>query len=201
MAKGKRSSTEINASSMADIAFLLLIFFLVTTTIDQDKGILNKLPAWSDEPPPDDIRVKDKDVLQILINSNNQLLVEGEYMGIEKLRQRTVDHILNKERRADYPDSPQDAVISLKNDRATKYDIYIQVQNELKAAYTELRNKETEKISKGEFTTYVKLKECTDPLVKDKRAKKCKVWKQKVKEAIPMKISEAEPKNFGGGTE
>jgi len=201
MGRGKRESTEINASSMADIAFLLLIFFLVTTTIDQDKGILNKLPPWSEEEPPDDIKVKDRDVLQILINSNNQLLVEGEYMDISELRKRTIDHILNKQHREDYPAKPQDAVVSLKNDRGTKYDIYIQVQNELKAAYTELRNTETEKVSKGSFKTYVELKTCTDPLENNPQIKKCKVWKKQVKEAIPMKISEAEPENFGGGTD
>ena len=122
-------------------------------------------------------------------------------MDISELRERTIKHILNKEKREDYPAKPQDAVISLKNDRGTSYDIYIQVQNELKAAYTELRNIETDKITKGEFKTYVNLKQCTDPLEKDKRIVQCRVWKQKVKDAIPMKISEAEPKNFGGGNE
>lgn len=201
MAKGKRSSTEINASSMADIAFLLLIFFLVTTTIDQDKGILNKLPPWIEDQEEIIIKTKQRDVLEILINANNQLLVESEYMKIEELRQRTIDHILNKGKRDDYPATPQDAIISLKNDRGTSYDIYIQVQNELKGAYTSLRNEKTLQVSKGEFKTYVELKQCTDPLEKNKLIKKCRVWKKEVKEAYPMKISEAEPKNFGGGNE
>ena len=195
MAKGKRS-TEINASSMADIAFLLLIFFLVTTTIAQDKGILNKLPAWVEEDEIITSNQKKRDVLEILINANNQLLVESDYMEITELKERTIAHILNKEKREDYPASPQDAIISLKNDRGTSYDIYIQVQNELKAAYTELRNNETEKVSKGEFKTYIELKQCTDPLEKDKRIKKCKTWKKQVKEAFPMIISEAEPKEY-----
>ena len=75
-----KGAKEIDASSMADIAFLLLIFFLVTTTIDQDKGIIHKLPTWSEEPPPDDVRINDRELLEILVNANNQLLVEQDYV-------------------------------------------------------------------------------------------------------------------------
>lgn len=197
MAKGKRGSTEINASSMADIAFLLLIFFLVTTTIDQDKGILHGLPPWTDVPPPD-VKLKEKNVLEILVNSANQLLVEGEYMDVSGLRDLTIKHISNNGRLPNFSTSPKDAIISLKNDRGTSYDIYIQIQNELKAAYSELRNKETDKVSRGEFLTYEELKKCADPVEEHKRYLKCKEWKGIVKEAIPMKISEAEPENIGG---
>lgn len=194
---GKRKSTEINASSMADIAFLLLIFFLVTTTIDQDKGILHGLPPWTDEEPPD-VKLKEKNVLEILVNSANQLLVEGQYMDVMDLKEMTIKHISNNGRSPEFSDSPKDAIISLKNDRGTSYDIYIQVQNELKSAYTELRDKETDKITRSSFITYTELKECADPINENKQYKKCKVWKKEVKEAIPMKISEAEPENIGG---
>tara|TARA_B110000914_G_scaffold123238_1_gene107627 strand:+ start:468 stop:1064 length:597 start_codon:yes stop_codon:yes gene_type:complete len=197
MARSKRGSKEINASSMADIAFLLLIFFLVTTTIDQDKGILHGLPPWTDIPPPD-VKLKEKNVLEILVNSANQLLVEGEYMDVTRLKDLTIKHISNNGRLPEFSVSPKDAIISLKNDRGTSYDIYIQIQNELKAAYSELRNKETDKVSRGEFLTYDELKKCTDPMEGHKRQQKCKEWKTIVKEAIPMKISEAEPENIGG---
>lgn len=197
MARGKRESKEINASSMADIAFLLLIFFLVTTTIDQDKGILHGLPPWTDVPPPD-VKLKERNVLEILVNSANQLLVEGEYMDVSGLKDLTMKHISNNKRLPNFSDSPKDAIISLKNDRGTSYDIYIQIQNELKSAYSELRNDETDKVSKGEFLTYSELKDCADVMNEHKRQKKCKEWKGIVKTAIPMKISEAEPENIGG---
>ncbi|MGB1018284.1 MAG: ExbD/TolR family protein [Chitinophagales bacterium] len=200
MAKGKsRGSTEINASSMADIAFLLLIFFLVTTTIDQDKGILHGLPPWSeDEPPPVDLR--EKNVLEILVNANNQLLVEGEYMDISELREITMKHISNNGKLPNFSVSPDKAIVSLKNDRGTSYDIYIQIQNELKAAYSELRDIEADKLSGGNMT-YKQISDCADPLnqdTNDKEKKQCKAWKGEIKELIPMKISEAEPENVGG---
>ncbi len=197
MAKGKRSSTEINASSMADIAFLLLIFFLVTTTIDQDKGILHGLPPWTDVPPPD-VKLKERNVLEILVNSANQLLVEGQYMDVSKLRAITIKHISNNGRHPDFSVKPKDAIVSLKNDRGTSYDIYIQIQNELKAAYTVLRDEKTAQFTKSAFITYVELKKCADPQNNHKSVKRCIAWKKQVKEAIPMKISEAEPENVGG---
>lgn len=121
MAKGKkRGSTEINASSMADIAFLLLIFFLVTTTIDQDKGILHGLPPWTDEPPPD-IELREKNVLEILVNSNNQLLVEGEYLDVSNLKDMAIKHISNNGRLPNFSENPKKAIISLKNDRGTSF--------------------------------------------------------------------------------
>ena len=199
MAKAKkRGSTEINASSMADIAFLLLIFFLVTTTIDQDKGILHGLPAWTDEPPPD-IELREKNVLEILVNSNNQLLVEGAYMDVMDLKELAIKHIGNNGKLPNFSENPKKAIISLKNDRGTSYDVYIQIQNELKAAYRELRDVEADKLSNG--MTYKEIRDCADPLnedTNDKEKKQCKAWKTTIKDAIPMIISEAEPKDVGG---
>ncbi len=77
MGSKKRPATEINASSMADIAFLLLVFFLVTTTIDVERGITVRLPEWSEE-PPENIRINSRNVFTVLVNANNQLLVRGE---------------------------------------------------------------------------------------------------------------------------
>ena len=148
----KREISEINAGSMADIAFLLLIFFLVTTTMDTDTGLIRKLP-----PPPEDLTeppppIKQRNIFEILVNANDQLLVEGEYMQITELREKAKEFIKSdvgnpnmpefKEEQIDglglYPVSKQ--IISLQNDNGTSYDMYIKVQNELVAAYNELRN-------------------------------------------------------------
>jgi biopolymer transport protein ExbD len=195
MARTKKGGQqEINASSMADIAFLLLIFFLVTTTIDQDKGILHGLPPWTDEPPPD-IELRERNVLEILVNANNQLLVEQEYIKIDRLREITKTHLTNEGRLPNFSTSPQDAIVSLKNDRGTSYDMYIQVQNELKAAYAEVRDEMALTLSKGAFI-YKEIETCaekTNTRVSDAQRKQCDIWKQEIKEYYPMKISEAEP--------
>lgn len=193
----KKGSTEINASSMADIAFLLLIFFLVTTTIDQDKGILNKLPPWSDLPPPD-VKLRERNVLEILVNANNQLLVEVDYIEISELKDIAVKHLDNRGKLENYSTSPQDAIISLKNDRGTNYGTYIEIQNELKAAYNEVRNKYALSITGG-VMNFQQLDECSDnPDLSEGKKSECQKLKDQVQEEYPMKISEAEPVNLGG---
>jgi biopolymer transport protein ExbD len=136
-----RAVPEVNAGSMADIAFLLLIFFLVTTTIDTDKGISIKLPPMPEEnQPKNDIRIKERNVLQVLVNANDMLLVDGQPSDIKELKRLAKDFIDNPSKNPELSESPQKAIISLKNDRGTSYNIYIQVHNELKAAYNELRD-------------------------------------------------------------
>jgi len=183
----KKSNNEINASSMADIAFLLLIFFLVTTTIDQDKGILSKLP-------PDIIREtapsSKRNVLEIFINSENQLMIEGKPSNIENVKQLTLKHIKNYKKDPNLSDSPLKAIISLQNDRGTSYETYIMLQNELKAAYNEVRNESALKITKGKYN-YLELKICIDK--EDDKSTYCKTIKNKVKSNFPMKISESNP--------
>ena len=140
MAK-RRGLQEINAGSMADIAFLLLIFFLVTTTMDVDSGIARKLPPMPDEEmQEDDSQINAKNIYVVLINTNNQLLVEGELMDISQLREGAKRFINNNGIDPNLSDNPDKAIISLQNDRGTEYKTYIQVQNELAAAYNELRN-------------------------------------------------------------
>jgi biopolymer transport protein ExbD len=181
MAKGRsrdRLSNEINAGSMADIAFLLLIFFLVTTTIVEDKGILVKLPPWSNE-PPEITKLKTRNVYSVLVNAENQLLVRGEVMRIRELRDNTKEFISNPNRRDDYAETPKNAIVSLKNDRGTNYKTYLEVYNEVKAAYNELRNELALK-------RYNKAYENIDP------------GKQKeIRSEIPLVISEAEPTAYG----
>ncbi|MFM7497465.1 MAG: ExbD/TolR family protein [Bacteroidota bacterium] len=142
-----RPVQEVNAGSMADIAFLLLIFFLVTTTIDTDKGIAIKLPPMPEEnQPQNDIRIKERNVLKVLVNANDMLLVDGEPTDIKELKRLTKDFIDNPSQNPDLAETPQKAIVSLKNDRGTSYNLYIQVHNELKAAYNELRDARSQQL-------------------------------------------------------
>lgn len=176
--KKHRMKSEINAGSMADIAFLLLIFFLVTTQISEDKGLLVKLPPWSTEPPPD-FKANSRNLYSVLVNAQNQLLVRGKPMDIEMLKENTKLFISNPRQESDKSTSPQDAIVSLKNDRGTKYKTYLRVYNELQAAYAELRNEMALKKYAKEFE-----------FLADSQ-------KKEIREAIPLIISEAEPTAFG----
>lgn len=179
MARNKRrGAPTINASSMADIAFLLLIFFLVTTTIDIDKGIRVKLPPWSDE-EPDPLKLKTRNVYSVLVNANNELLVRGEPKVLRDLKKDTKEFILNPQGRDDLAEKPTKAIISLKNDRGTEYETYLTVYNELKAAYNEIWEEKSQ-IKYGK--PYVDL--TTD-------------LKKEIRKEIPLVISEAEPTDFG----
>lgn len=175
-----REVPEINAGSMADIAFLLLIFFIVATTMDVDSGITTRLPPMPEEeqePPPP---LKERNVFQVLVNANNQILVEGEWSEISRLKEQAKEFINNNGRKDNLSENPDKAVISLQNDRGTSYNMYIQVQNELKRAYNELR----------------------DEAARDKYGRKFSdlpaEQQKEIQKMYPMKISEAEPKNIGG---
>ncbi len=182
MAKTKtrdRMNNEINAGSMADIAFLLLIFFLVTTTIAEDKGILVRLPPWSDE-EPDITKLKERNVYSVLVNANNQLLVREEPMRIAQLRENAKEFISNPRRLENMSESPKNAIISLKNDRGTNYETYLAVYNELKGAYDELWDELAQKRYGEPYSDDM-------PFAQRKA----------IKGEIPMVLSEAEPTNFG----
>lgn len=178
MATRRRINNEINAGSMADIAFLLLIFFLVTTTISEDKGVLVKLPEWNPEPPPP-LNIHERNVFSVLVNAQNKLLVRGKAMNISDLKKNTKIFIKNPQNDPEMSETPTMAIISLKNDRGTKYQVYIEVYNELKAAYNEL----WEEASMNIYGKY--LNELTA------------IQQKAVKDAIPLVISEAEPTGFG----
>ena len=147
----RRSSPEVNAGSMADIAFLLLIFFLVTTTIETDSGISRKLPPIEED--QEDVIIKQRNIFTVLLNGKDQILVEDELMVLEDVRAAAIEFLDNGggtgEDGCDYwkgdrdpssSDNPDKAIISLKNERETSYAAYISIQNELVAAYTHLRN-------------------------------------------------------------
>lgn len=192
MARKRRSVPEINAGSMADIAFLLLIFFLAVTTLDTDTGLMRQLPAIPDPNVPQDVnKINDRNILEVKVNKDNMLLVEGQLTDFNRLREIAHNFILNPN---DSPNMPEKrvinipyfgnvavtkAVISLQNDIGTKYGVYIAVQNELIAARAKLRDD----LSRQEFgMPYEKLDE-------DRRGA--------VDDFFEVPISEAEPKRIG----
>ncbi len=180
MARKKRGTQEINAGSMADIAFLLLIFFLVTTTMDVDTGIARKLPPMPEEEQETPPEIHARNIYVVLVNAGDKLLVEGEPMDITQLREGAKRFINNNGISPNLSDNPEKAIISLQNDRGTSYKMYVRVQNELAAAYNELRNDE----ALNQFgERYINLN---------------KSQKKEIRKAFPQKISEAEPKNIGG---
>ena len=196
MARKKKSMPGINSSSTADIAFMLLIFFLTTTSMDTDKGLARRLPQPPDPnvKQQDNIKVKERNVLQVRINKDNQLMVGSEYMEISQLRAKAKEFIANPNDDANLPEKhvknipllggdcmvTENHVISVTNDVGTSYQAYIDVQNELVAAYNELRNE----LAKAKF---------------GKEYVACDEDEQKaVREFHPQKISEAEPKKYGG---
>ena len=201
----RRKSPEVNAGSMADIAFLLLIFFLVTTTIETDSGINRKLPPMEEQIDPPIIR--QKNIFTVVVNKNNQLLVEEELTDIKDLRNLAVDFLDNGggsgEEACDYcqgnrdprsSDNPDKAIISLKNDRETEYKVYIAVQNELVAAYNVLRNREFARLYPNEALTYVEADlRYSDPRTSPDDKSSLKEKLDIIKALYPQKLSEAEP--------
>lgn len=193
MAK-KRKTPAINGTSSADIAFMLLLFFLLTSSMDTDRGLARRLPP----PVPkdqknEDVKIKKRNIMVVLINSNNQILCNNEYIDISQLKEKVKDFIDNPYNDEHKPEKLQvdvpfygnmmvtkNHVISLQNDRGTEYQSYIDVQNELAAAYTELRNEVSQKKFSKLFADL------------DEEQQKA------VQQIYPQKISEAEPKNYGG---
>jgi len=132
-----RDEAEIPTAGMADIAFLLLIFFLVTTTINVDTGIGMTLPPKLDQnqkPPP----VKERNLFKILVNAQGELLVEEEPANISQLRQRVKNHVTNYGQDPNLAVSPSKAVISIKTDAQTPYNTYVEVLDEVWMAYREI---------------------------------------------------------------
>ena len=209
MARSGRNLPEINSSSMADIAFLLLIFFLVTTTIATDKGLTLTLPPKADpnEPPPD-ITKNQRNIFKILVNSSDRILVEDEPLtDVTEIRMMVKEFVLNfgkmdEDAQALYntlpqslkalslknessSDNPKEAVVSFKADRGTSYDIYIAILDELQGAYYEIYG-ERIGITADDFRTLDRKK--PDELEKYKLARS----------GIGMNISIAEPTKIGG---
>jgi len=135
-----RGKNEINAGSMADIAFLLLIFFLVTTTFPNDRGILFTLPPKADpNRPPPDVTKNERNIFKILVNSADLLLVENEPLAdVSLIKGMVKEFVLNNGRNPTLSDSPEEAVVSFKTDRGSSYKIFIDILDQLDAAYNEM---------------------------------------------------------------
>ena len=207
----KRELQEINAGSMADIAFLLLIFFLVATTMDVDTGLTRLLPPIPEDEQEQEVKVNKRNVLVVLINRNDQLMVGGEFgTRIDELKDITMEFFTNptndptlpekEEKEVQFPPGsspllPADGmwrgmvskgVISLQNDRSTTYKQYLKVQNELVAAVNQLRQ---------DFCKLYFDKDFDDLNMNSPREKEIS---EAIRDIYKMNISEAEPKNIGG---
>ena len=187
-----RKTPEIPSASLADIAFMLLIFFLVTTTMDVDSGLERRLPPMPPEEQEDTPPIKERNVFVVLVNAKNQLLVEGELTRVEDLRNKAKEFMANPYDDENLPEKQMKnvdffgnvgitkGVISLRNDVGTQYKTYIAVQNELVGAINDLR----EELAKRKFG------KSFAELDRDQQ--------NAVKEIYPSRISEAEPKKVGG---
>ena len=176
--KTRRSNQSINAGSMADIAFLLLIFFLVTTTITEDQGIAVRLPPWEEDPVK--MTLNEKNVLSVHINVKNELLVEGDITSVTHLRELTKLFIANPLKDPNKPATPKKAIVSIVSDRGTSYSTFLGVYNEIKAAYSELwdaASRENYGESYHQITS---------------------AQQKSIRNEIPLVISEAEPVDYRG---
>lgn len=200
---GRRGKApEVDSGSMADIAFLLLIFFLVTTTIETDAGLDRMLPPI--EPPDIDVIIKQKNIFQVSINKNGQLLADDELTNLTDLRAKAMKFLDNNgdgscsfckgTKDPASSDNPDKAIISLKSDRETNYGTYITVQNELVGAYNDLRDREGQRLFNRKFVDLEA--DYLDPQMKEKLGETgFEELRDKVKRIqglFPQKLSEAE---------
>lgn len=172
-----KREAEIPSSSMADIAFLLLIFFLVTTTINADKGIYMQLPPKLDEQEPPEIN--QRNLLNVLVNANGEVLIDNEVSSVGAIRDLVKRHILNNGREPELSVSPDKAVTSFKTKRGLPYETYIAVLDEIKSAYNEVRDEAARQefgVTYGEYRA--RLEDDEEDVIADR---------------YPLKISLAEP--------
>ncbi|MFI3319296.1 MAG: biopolymer transporter ExbD [Rikenellaceae bacterium] len=195
MANNKRAVQEINAGSMADIAFLLLIFFLVATTMNVDTGLVRMLPPMpEDDVEQEDIKVKERNLLLVFVSGSGNIMAGGEQIDIKELKDKATEFILNpmddenlpekQVKELDMPDGSKwnypvsSGVVSLQTTRETGYQVYIMVQNELTRAFNEVRDQ-------------VAIRKFGKPF-----ADLEKDYRDVITKAIPLKISEAEPRQI-----
>jgi len=185
-----KSTPALNTTSSADIAFLLLIFFLVATTMDVDKGIVRRLPPMPDEnQKQQDVKVNRRNIVVVRINSQDRILAGGTPMDVTQVKDKIKEFISNPSNSESLPEKEMKeiegfgqyavskGVVSLQNDRGTSYSAYLRVQNEIVKAFNEIRD-DFAMINYG--SKYADLDEDKQKIVR---------------EAIPQSISEAEPKD------
>ena len=195
---GKRKVPGINASSTADISFILLIFFLVTTSMDTDRGLAVRLPNPPEENQQDPPKIRERNSMIVNVNMNNQIMVtiakEPREIQVSELRELAKEFIANPEDKADLPEKvavelpapfgvqmiTKNHVISLQTDRATSYDTYFQVENELYGAYNDLRDELARKTFGRPY------RECTE----DEQLACRQYYKCVISEAEPRKYNQ-----------
>lgn len=174
--RNEREDPEIGGAGMADIAFLLLIFFLLVTTIDVDTGIglqLPPAPEEDQEPPP----IKERNLLNILVNAQGQVLLDEEPTPVDQVKQQVKDFITNEGENPELSESPDKAIVSIKTDRATPYNVYIDMLDEVMGAYAEIRDQ----AAQSQFgVSYDQLEEGSEQ-------------QEQIQDMYPKKISIAEP--------
>ena len=194
MARKKRKVPGINGASSADIAFMLLLFFLLTTSMDTDQGLPRRLPnPPENKEKQEEIKSKERNVFKVHINSENQILCQGELVTLPRLRELAKEFIENPNNADNLPEKElvdiqyfgerwvtKNHIISLQCDRTTNYQTYIDVQNELAAAYNELRDGE----SLRTFGKPYKTLDNEDHI-------------KALQDLFKQTISEAEPKSYG----
>lgn len=176
--KKERSEAEIPTASMADIAFLLLIFFLVTTTIDVDTGIGMVLPPkleLDQTPPP----VKERNMLKILVNETGQVLLEDKPSAPNLIRDEVIKHVTNFGQDPNYSERPGVAVVSIKTSSQTPYNNYIEVLDEVWMGYFSIWDSEARSMGFADYKAY------TDALPEDAT--------NEIRDKFPAAISIAEP--------
>lgn len=187
-----RKIPEINAAPQADIAFLLLIFYLVSTTMNVDSGIYRMLPPWVEKTNQDANKVKERNLMKVSVSSQDLLMIGDQWADLTQLKDKVKEFVTNPENLETLPEKEvteidligeypvSKGVVSLQNTRETSYDMYIKVQNELSRAVNELRDG----LSMDRFQK--KFSELTSDQQKA------------ITKAIPNQISEAEPRDMTG---
>lgn len=175
---------EINAGSMADIAFLLLVFFLVTTTIQTDAGLYQQLPQWVEEDLQKPKPKNKRNVMQVKITSSDQAIVEMGAQSamlnfdITNLKERTIEFLTNNGKNAELSENTLKAVVVLQNDNGTSYDMYLRVLNELQAAYNTIWDQASRDKHGVAYETLTEEQ------------------KEEIRNKFPKQISEADATNF-----
>lgn len=196
MGKSSRKVPQLNSSSTADISFILLIFFLVTTSMDTDTGLARRLPPWDPNALEDQTKIRERNILVVRINPSNEIFCRNDVVEVNQIKDIAKEFIANPDNKSNFPlkelfqiegfgtvTTTPKHVISLQTDRSTGYEVYFKVQNELSKAYNELRDEWCLETFQRHYI------DCNEDQQSYARA------------MYPSKISEAEPRNYAAKTE
>lgn len=173
--RNRRTVPLLNTTSSADISFILLVFFLVMTSMDVDKGLQRQLPPADNKPQQETTDVSKNNLMELQLTAESRLMIDGKLTDIRQLRRRVADFVSRKDKR-------QSHVIAISVDRSASYDAYFNVQNEIVAAYNDLRNRYAMNIYGKSYA------HCTAE------------QREKVREYYPQRIAETTTEEQEGGT-